>query len=233
LVPTGKLRLAVVQHPGFLAHGSPPAGLGVDLGGAVASRLGVPLVTTTYPDPGSVLAAAQTPGWDIALIPVTPSTSAAVNFAAQVLLVPHALLVRRGLTASTMAETDQPGVKIAVMAGSGDQNALAAVVKHAKIVPVASDDAAMAMLSAGQVDAIVAPRFDLAQETTQVPGSHPLTDDFFVPAIGIAVTKGHSSALAYLSELVEQLKASGVVKATIDKAGLTGIEVASAGSAPK
>ncbi len=132
-----------------------------------------------------------------------------------------------------MAETDQPGVKIAVMGGSGDQKSLAAVVKRATIVPVASDDGALAMLAAGQVDAIVAPRFDLAQETSQVPGSHPLNDDFFVPAIGIAVTQGHSSALAYLSELVEQLKASGAVRAAIDQAGLAGIDVASASSAPK
>src|SRR5437870_1719372 len=89
LAPTGTLRLAVPAAPPFLAHGNPPTGVAVALATALATRLGVPLTTTIYPNPPAVLAAAHGPGWDVAVLPVMPATTAAVDFSPPVLLLPH------------------------------------------------------------------------------------------------------------------------------------------------
>src|SRR5579864_4279385 len=73
LAPTGTLRVAAPAVSPFLAHGTPPTGVGVTLAMALAARLGVPLATTVYPDPPAVLAAAHTPGWDVAVLPMLPA----------------------------------------------------------------------------------------------------------------------------------------------------------------
>jgi len=229
LAPTGKLRLATLAQPAFLAHGNPPAGVAVALATKLATRLGVPLVTTVYDNPPAVLAAAQSPGWDIAVLPIVPGTSAAVDFAAPVILLPHTLLVRSGSSISTMAQADQPGVTIASDAGSPHTAVLAKQLKNAKLMPVASDDAGLAMLKAGQVDAFADARLAMSQNLARVPGSHVLSEDFLNIRFGPAVTKGHAAGLAYLTELAEELKASGAVQQAITAAGLSDVSVAPAG----
>ena len=229
LASTGKLRLAV-QGPGFLANGTPPAGVAVDLATALASGLGVPLVTTVYADPPALLAAANSPGWDVAVLPMTSATVAAVDFSAPVILLPHTLLVRSGSSISAMAEADRPGVTIASAANSPHTAVLAGQLKHARLVKVATDADGLAMLKAGQVDAFADGRFKMPQDMSAVPGSHVLTDDFLTARFGFAVTKGHANGLAYVTQFVEQLKASGAVKSAIDKTHLSDINVAPAGS---
>lgn len=230
LAPTGKLRLAVWVGPEFLAHGTPPVGVAVDLATKLASRLGVPLVTTIYDSPPALLAAAQSPGWDVALLPILPATSNAVDFAAPMILIPHTLLVRSGSSISTMAQADQPGVTIASEAGKPHTAMLAFRLKKAKLVPVASDTAGLAMLKAGQVDAFADGRFAMSQDMAQAPGSHVLTDDFFIGRVGLAVTKSHAAGLAYLTAFVDELKASGAVQQAITGAGVSDVPVAPPGS---
>ena len=230
LAPTGKLRLAVPSTPPFLAHGDPPAGIAVNLATKLAARLGVPLVTTVYDNPPALLAAAQSPGWDVAVLPIVDATSAAVDFAAPVILLPHTLLVRNGSSISTMAEADQTGVTIASVAGDAHTEVLAGQLKNAKLVPVANDAAGLAMLKAGQVDAFADARLAMSQAMSQAPGSHVLTDDFLNIRFGLAVTKGHAAGLAYLTAFAEELKASGAVRAAIDQAHLSDVNVAPAAS---
>jgi len=230
LAPTGKLRLAVWVGPEFLAHGNPPAGIAVDLATKLASRLGVPLVTTIYDTPPALLAAAQSPGWDVAVLPILAATSSAVDFAAPVILIPHTLLVRNGSSISTMAQADQPGVTIASLARGPHTAALASRLKKAKLVPVASDTAGLAMLKTGQVDAFGDGRFAMSEDMAQAPGSHVLTEDFFTGHAGLAVTKGHAAGLAYLTEFAEELKASGAVQQAITAAGVSDVSVAPPGS---
>ena len=233
LAPTGTLRLAVPSTPPFLAHGNPPAGIAVNLAAKLAARLGVPLVTTVYDNPPALLGAAHSPGWDIAVLPIVDATSAAVDFAAPLILLPHTLLVRNGSSISTMAEADQPGVTIASVAGDAHTEVLAGQLKNAKLVPVADDAAGLVMLKAGQVDAFADARLAMPQAKAQVPGSHVLTDDFLNIRFGLAVTKGHAAGLAYLAAFAEELKASGAVKTAIDQAQLSDVNVAPAGaSAP-
>ena len=230
LAPTGKLRLAVPSTPPFLAHGNPPAGIAVALATKLAARLGVPLVTTVYDNPPALLAAAQDPGWDIAVLPIVDATSAAVDFAAPLILLPHTLLVRNGSSISTMAEADQPGVTIASVAGDAHTEVLAGQLKQAKLVPVTNDAAGLALLKAGQVDAFADARLAMTQAMTQAPGSHVLTDDFLNIRFGPAVAKGHAAGRAYLASFAEELKASGAVKAAIDQAQLSDVNVAPASS---
>jgi len=47
--------------------------------------------------------------------------------------------------------------------------------------------------------------------------------------LALAVPKGHARRLAYVSEFIEQAKASGLVQKAIDRAGPHGVTVATIG----
>ena len=66
----------------------------------------------------------------------------------------------------------------------------------------------------------------LLAEAAQLPGSRVLADGFAVISFAALVPKGQAGRLAYVSEFVEEAKASGLVKRAIEVAGLRGVEVA-------
>jgi polar amino acid transport system substrate-binding protein len=52
-----------------------------------------------------------------------------------------------------------------------------------------------------------------------------LSDRFGVNRVGIVIPKGKAGVLGYLTEFVEEAKASGLVQRAIDHAGLRGVQV--------
>jgi hypothetical protein len=52
-----------------------------------------------------------------------------------------------------------------------------------------------------------------------------LDDSYQSNLAGIAVAKGHTGRLAYLSEFLDDMKRSGSLQRVIDRVGLRGIEV--------
>jgi hypothetical protein len=71
-----------------------------------------------------------------------------------------------------------------------------------------------------------APREPLEDYAATLPGSRVLTDAYGVNRVGIAIQQGHPGRLTYISEFVEEAKASGLVQRTIDRAGLAKFRVA-------
>jgi len=55
-----------------------------------------------------------------------------------------------------------------------------------------------------------------------------LEEHYGANLVGLVVAKDQVARLAYISEFVEQAKASGLVQQAIDRAGLPGYTVASA-----
>ena len=231
LAHTGRLRLAVFAGPPFLAAGTPPAGVAVDLGSALAARLRVPLVTTVFDDPAKLVAAAQNPGWDVAVMPIDPDLATKVDYSGPVLLIPHTLLVRPGSSIQTLADADQPGVRIASEAAGAHTAVLASQLHHAQLIRVASVSDGLSMLKAGTVDAFANNRFAMPRALAQVPGARVLADNFFTARFAMALSKGHAAGLAYLTELVEELKASGAVQHALDATHVTDVLVAPPGPA--
>ena len=58
-------------------------------------------------------------------------------------------------------------------------------------------------------------------------GSRVLDEHYGSNLLGLAVAKGPAARLAYISEFIEQAKASGLVQQAIERAGLPGYKVAS------
>ena len=89
--------------------------------------------------------------------------------------------------------------------------------------------AAIDMVQAGKVDAFAAPRVVLLTLSNKAPGSRVL-DDGFANIVWVAmVPKGNAGHIGYVSEFIEEAKATGLVRQTIDQANLRGLQVAPSG----
>ena len=66
----------------------------------------------------------------------------------------------------------------------------------------------------------------LEDYAAKLPGSRVLTDAYGVNRVGIAIQQGHPGRLTYISEFVEEAKASGLVQRAIDRVGLAQFRVA-------
>ena len=90
-------------------------------------------------------------------------------------------------------------------------------------------DAALAALRSGEVDALAFSRESLTGLAPKVPGSHILDGGFLNSTTSVAVPKGRPRALAYVTEFIEEAKASGLVRQAFDEMGLTSSQIAPAG----
>ena len=86
------------------------------------------------------------------------------------------------------------------------------------------------VLRAGNVEVFAVPRPTALQFSAQLPGSRVLEDRFYFVFHAIAVPKGQAGRLAYLSEFIEEAKASGVVQRALERARLRGAQVAPPGN---
>src|SRR4051812_34302852 len=119
LAPTGKLRLglalgATVGAGNVMmdAASGKPRGVAVDLGTALAQKLGVPVEFVTYPNSGALTDAADANAWDVAFIPVDEERKKRVAFGSPHIVLQSTYLVAPGSSIQTLADVDREGVRV-------------------------------------------------------------------------------------------------------------------------
>lgn len=232
LAPSGRLRVGISAAPAIFAVKDTSSGdlhgIGIDLANGLARELGVPVEVVSYPDPGAVVGAASSGAWDVAIVPFDDRVKTAADMTAPFLLLPHTLLVRADSSIRTTADADQPGRRIASVKTAGHTPVLAAVLKHATVVPVDTAAAGLQLLASGAVDAYADGRGPLRAFTAKVAGSRLIADDFFVGRWALAVHKGHATAQAFIARFIESMKADGAIQQAINRFGKPDILVAPA-----
>ena len=230
LAPTGKLRMAFVANQPIFATRDPASGelrgVVIDLGKELARRLGVPLETLTYPTPTALLAALQADQSDIFISVVNPERAKIFDLSAPYAQIEIGYLVAKGVSMSAASEVDRPGVRIALQQRGAADAALTATIKSATLIRAPSSADAQGMFKAGQADAVAGDKALLFTWSEQVPGSRVLEGRIDVSAFGIGVPKGRERGAAYVRKFIEEAKASGFVKAAVDRAGVRGLAAA-------
>ena len=87
------------------------------------------------------------------------------------------------------------------------------------------EDAAR-QLRAGTLSAYAANRHRLTGFVETTPGYRILSGDFYAVEQAVAVSKGNQAMLGFLDKFLEQARDSGFISASIDAAGLKGVDVA-------
>jgi polar amino acid transport system substrate-binding protein len=234
LVQAGKVRVGLGVVAPHWAIKDPATGelrgVAVDLARALAARLGVELAVVEYPSPSRVPDGLKVGAWDVGFLGIDPSRADVVDFAPPHMQVDATYLVSAGSSIRSIADADQPGVRIAVSRRSVEEIVLMRLLKRAHVMPVETIGAGFEALRAGNVDVFAAPRPPLLRYSTQLPGSRVLEERFHATFGAMAVPKGQTGRLAYISDFIEEAKASGLVQRAIERAGVRGVQVAPPGN---
>ena len=156
---TGKLRMGVLQAPPWFsknpATGKWESGLGVTLGQNMAEVLGAELemVEVTW---GTAVAALQANKIDfMPILDPKPERAMSIDFPKNPLLyISLAVLADEDLAASTWADLNKKGVKVAVPQGSSMDSFITANLPNADIQRFPDNGASIAAFQSGRVNAV-------------------------------------------------------------------------------
>jgi polar amino acid transport system substrate-binding protein len=238
LAPTGKLCLAVAVSPPpstlYVINDAGGAlhGVAIDIDGALAKKLGVPVTYVSYLASGEITQAADSGVWDVTFMPYDVERAKFVRFGPAYHLLQSTYLVAPGSTIQILADVDSPGVRIAAVANTATFRASAKSSPNATAVSVVGVDAAIDLMRAGKVDAIALSRESLTGLAAKLPGSRILDGGFLNSVTAVAVPLNKPAAFAYVCAFIEEVKASGEVRRAFDAIGLTASTVAPAGMKP-
>src|SRR2546429_9357300 len=104
------------------------------------------------------------------------------------------------------------------------------MLKRAELVRVNTIAAVFDLLRTGNADVCGGTRPGLLDELSRLPGFRVLEDRFGVILVAMVVPKGHAGRIAYISDFIEEAKASGLMQRAIERSGLRGVEVAPPGN---
>jgi polar amino acid transport system substrate-binding protein len=238
LIPTGKLRVGIALGltPGAgnvaMEASGEPRGVGADLGRGLAKTLGVAVEWVPYPNSGALTDAAPSGAWDVAFIPVDEKRKEKVDFGAAHIVLQSTFLVGPGSKIRTLADADKPGVRVVAVENTATGRAARGFLRNATLSYSKNALEQFELLRTGKADAIAQSRESLTLMAAKLPGSRLLPGAFLNSYVAVAVPKNKPAALAHASAYVEQAKASGMVRRSLDSVGMRSSTVAAPGVKP-
>jgi polar amino acid transport system substrate-binding protein len=237
LAPTGKLRLAIAVSPSPSAQfaiqdGNTYRGVAVTLGRALAAKLGVPLEIIPHQASGEIQNSAASNRWDVAFLPVDDERKKYVDFGNAYHLLQSTFLVGSSSKIQSVKDADVKGVGLGGVANTATFRAAKKATPNATHIDFSGVDAAVAAMREGKIEGIALSRESLSGLLGKIAGARILDDAFLNSSTAVCVPKGKPAALAYVSEFIEEAKASGLVRKALDEMGLKSSQVAPAGMKP-
>jgi polar amino acid transport system substrate-binding protein len=229
LAPTGTLRVALqTANPLNVVQDASGEmrGVAFDLGNELARRLSVRFQPVLYPSVGALLDGGQAGEWDVAFVGFSPARAAQWDFTGLHVQVEFGYLVPAGSAIATMANVDQPGVRVAVQENSGPANFLAGILANATLVQTPSNPAALEAVRAGQADVMGSIKPVLFELSGELPGSRVLDGRPGIDPHAMALPPGRGAGFDYARQFIEDAKFEGVVQMAIDRTEVGGVVVA-------
>jgi len=202
----------------------------VEMARAFAARVGVSLVVVEHATPPEAIACLKAGACDLLFLPLDARAAAIGDFSNPVFQFDYTLLVPAGSGIGRVADADRPGVRIAAVRNHASTNELIRQLKHAEFVYGETPDGTFDLLRGGQADIMASTRLVLLGFAGQLPGARVLEDRYGANINRMVVPKGKAEWLAYVTEFVEDAKASGLVQQAITRGGTHGVTVAPPGN---
>lgn len=227
LAPTGKLRVGVYLGSPFSmikdAATGETKGVTVEVGKALAARLGVPYEQVEFRRAAEILAALKGGEIDVTLSNATPARINVYDWTPPLLLIELGYLVPRGSPINAYADVDRPGVRVGVTQGGTSDGTLTRDLKNAKVVPAATLKIAIDMLAQGKIDAYATNKANLFQMSDGLSGSRVLDGRWGLEHLAMAIPKGRDAGAAYVRKFAEEIKNEGLIARAAARAGLRGV----------
>ena len=202
LAPTGVLRASVNLGNPVLAQGTAeaPTGVTVDLAREIGARLGVPVELVCSDAARKSYEAMATGRADLCFLAVDPAREAEVAFTAPYVVIEGVYVVPRDSALATVADVDRSGVRIGVKRGSAYDLFLSRTLQHASVV---RGDEGVGVFRARGLEAGAGIRQAVGTTRSRRP-----------------------ETVAFLRDLVEELKAGGFVADALRRADQSDATVA-------
>lgn len=230
LAPTGKLRLGFLANNAVHATKDPNSGElrgpAIDLGKELARRLGVPFEPVQYRTVKEMVSSVSKGEWDVISIGINAERVNTMDFSAPYSQIESGYLVGKDSRISTFSEVDRPGVRIAVLEKGDSDVLLSRTLKQATLVRTSSFADAIEMVKSGKADTAAFLKTGLYPAADQFPGSRILEGRIQLQDIAIGVPKGREVSARYVRKFVDELKAQGFIKQSIDRASVRGLMAA-------
>ncbi|WP_426195320.1 transporter substrate-binding domain-containing protein [Massilia sp. DWR3-1-1] len=236
LAPTGVLRAAINLGNPILAHraddGAGAGGAGgvsVDLAGALARVLGVPLALVVFDTAAQSVEAVVTEQADFGFFAIDPLRGQQIAFTAPYVLIEGYYLVRDDAPIVANGQVDVAGVQVVVGKGSAYDLYLTRTLQQAQLLRAASSQTVVDTFLASGAQVAAGVRQQLESDAARVGGVRLLDQRFMVieQALGLPKSRG-AEAAAFLARFVEDAKASALVAAALERHHIKGASVAPA-----
>jgi polar amino acid transport system substrate-binding protein len=180
LAPTGKLRVAIAVGPAPSAlytikdeATGQYRGVTVELGSAMAKKLGVPVEFLPHLASGEIQNSAASGKWDVTFMPVDEERKKFVDFGNPYHLLQSTYLVAPGAKLAKVEDANASGVRIGGVADTATFRAAQRTAPNATFVALPGVDAAVAAMKAGQIDCIALSRISLRPGCQDAWLTHP------------------------------------------------------------
>ena len=233
LAPSGTLRAGINMSNFLLVTGKTPEGdpdgVSPDLAREIGRRLGVPVKLVPFPSPDGLVAAADDNVWDIGNVGAEPQREEKMSFTAAYAEIEATYLVRDDSPLKSVEDVDKKGVSIIVRGGSAYGLWLERNIKNANLILKDDNAVARKEFFDGGIDALAGLRTGLMNDLEAHPGYRILPGKFAAVQQAVGTHKRNTAGIAYLREVVEDAKASGLIARWIEKHKANGLSVAPPG----
>ena len=232
LSTAGRLRAAINFGNPILATrdaGGNARGVSVDLAREAGRRLGLPVELVPFNSAGSVVEAIKKHEVELAFVAIDPVRAADLEYTAPYVIIEGGYLVRNSSPITHNEEVDRSGNRVAVGRGSAYDLFLTRELKLATLVRAPTSPAVTDLFLAQNLEVAAGVRQQLEADAKRVGGVRLLPGRFMLIEQAMAVPKGHVAAQCWLSNFIEEMKASGFVLAALQRHAIEGAAVAPAG----
>lgn len=180
---------------------------------ALVAHMGLEMAVTELAHPGSLIESFRAGLLDLGSLGFDPTRAPGVEgFTPPFMEVDYTCLLPAGSLISAIAELDRPGRRVAAVRLHASTLALGRVLEHAEQMVTDTAAEAFDLLSAGHVHAWASIRPLLIEYSRALPGSQMLADSYGANLPALVVPQGQAARLAYVSDFVEQARASGLLE---------------------
>jgi polar amino acid transport system substrate-binding protein len=204
-------------------------GVWAEIARALAARVGIEAVLLAKATPQEAVACLKASACDLLFLPLDGRAAEIGDFSHPIFQFDYTLLVPPGSSIHSVADADRPGVRVAAVRNHASTLTLSGLLKQAELVYAETPRPTFDLLQAGKADVMASTRNALLEFSGQLAGSRVLADRYGANINRMVVPKNKAAWLAYVTEFVEDAKASGLVQKAIDRAGPRGVTVAPPG----
>jgi polar amino acid transport system substrate-binding protein len=236
MAPTGTLRAVFLGLNPVQGRLDPKTGAASgpvpDIVAALARRVGVPFAITSAPNAAGIVSALEARQADIGFLAYDAARARDVDFGAPLLVMFNSYLVKRDSPIERSADVDRAGITVAAVRGQTQELFVSSHLEHAKVrlfeaMPPQAD--VEMLLTSGQVDAFAINRQrSLDAEAASNRALRALADSFLEVDQSFVVRKGDRLKIPILEQFAADIRRSGLIKSSIERAGLIGVDVAKA-----